>query len=550
MLRVAKGRRRLGPLPVASLVGLEVVLLGAYLAWRRDSLLVLVLAGLSLLVGLALLVPAGEGTLGGAVVSRVGFALRSKVGAGGSERARVRAARNHEGHTFGVLEAAPTVAVVVRVQTRRDRILGEGTDHRVPVTAILAALAAAAIPVDSVTTIARRADGSGPEVLVVTRIEPGQAASAITVRGGGQQGLDATLATVAAIVGRECRAVGLTAQPLRPEDLSAQVDALIAGAATDATTWSQGWTDLSTGAVTHQLAEVTTVPAQGRVAVDLSAPGVTYAVRHTPCGPAVRARAVLRVSDAHAGGLATRSRTVFAKDQLRASARVVRGGQRTAYLDTTVLGHALAPAADVRGGMPLRGWFTLAPGDVERLAVPLRADGVPVGLTRRGTPLWLDLVTGAPRRVLFVGDGPGVGALVTALAGAGLSIAVLSAHPAPWRALARTPALAGRVRAIQPGVDDPGPVPQLAVLDADAPDGDLWRPMPTVIEVRASAEHVDPGLIARCGLVIASAPALAGAGRGGEALGVPAAQVAGLRLQPSEVVLVEAGEVHVARLGS
>ncbi len=534
------------------LVGLQLVVLGGYLLWRRDSLPGVVVGGVLALVGLVLFVPSGGVSLAGRMARRVGFALGSHVGAGVASRARVRSARDHDGHAFGVVEASPTVAAVVRITARRDLALVAGGSVAVPVRAVLDRAAAAGLPLDSLVTVHRSDPSAGrDEVLLILRLDPGSAGPAITMRGGGVTGVDAALAALTAIAVHEAHRAGLQAGALTPDELADELSLALAGADLDPTRWTESWDELATGELTHRTLHLVAL-APGRSWVPaLEADPLTVATRFAPSrdGGTVRVRALVRVTDGHAGEVVARAKAMSARERLGGRARPTLGWERTAYLETTVLGSDAAPG-EVSTGPALEGWFDLPGRVVDRMAPRVRRPGARFASTHTGDEVALDVGGGTPRRLLLVADGLTTAGVVGELARAGLDVAVATDRPAPWVALARQPAVAGRLRTLSATAVGEGTPPDLLAVEGEVGVGDGFRPAPSLLVLRTSLEQVEPDLAATCSLVILSATTLSSPARVAALTGVSEAVVASLTAGPQDLVVGQEGRVLVVRLGS
>lgn len=557
-LRAGTGRARLGPIPVASVVGLELVLLGAFFLWRRDGLILIALGAVALVLGALLVIPLSGSSVGGAMARRLGFALRRHVGAGGAEHTRVRGARDHHAQGIGVLESAPCVSIAVRLRARRDRLIVDSRPIPVPVRAVLGLARDAGIPLDSLVTLRRQTgDGTdGAEVLVVVRINPVQAADAILVRGGGRVGLDATMAALSAMVAHESARRGLEATVLTPDQLRHEVDGVLAGVAAQPTLWTEAWSDVTTGSVSHRTTEVLGLPARGRLQATPGPDHAVVAVRFAPTDGAVRARAFVRVSDAQAGGLAARATRAFAKASVGGRTRLATGHQRSAYLETTVIGSGATPAPDTSAGPAVQGWFDLPVPAVDRLVPWIEMGGIVLGTDRDGRQVALDLGESSPRRLLVIGDGQTASEIAAATARSGLPVAVVTDRPAPWNALARDPALQGLLTTVPPGTEGapaigPGQArPALVLVEGDPSEASTWRPSPTVLVLRANLDQVEADLPSRCSLTILAGSAASSTARAARVAGISEDALLAVAPEPHEVVLVEAGRVRVCRLAS
>ncbi|HEX2704453.1 MAG TPA: type VII secretion protein EccE, partial [Candidatus Lustribacter sp.] len=333
-----------GPLPLASVVGLEIAALAALLARSAQRPVAGVLLALVGVAGLVLALPVRGAPLGTAVVRRLAFLSRSRVAAAGPgdvvapsasslgaevpglpvglstlfPGAHLRPVRDQAGRVFALAEWATTVGAVVRVGPVAGPLVHARTSTRVPLAATFDRSVGLGIPLDSITLLslssAASSQSAGPaspttgrqEVFLVVRLRPLDARSAIAARGGGQDGVRGALAALTSAVVAQVRSSGLAAEVLDVESLAALADASVgsttaatAVAAGDLTTWAESWDDVTGPSASHRtFAAVEWNPA-AEVADWSGPPGFARAVA-TEVSPAAgqpRVRVLTRVSD-------------------------------------------------------------------------------------------------------------------------------------------------------------------------------------------------------------------------------------------------------------
>lgn len=430
-VRARPMRRSFGPVPVAGLVGLQVLGVAVLLWPVATDLLRRVAVALLALVGLVLLVPIGAQTLAGAIGRRLSFVTRPRpapppvdarpVGLGLYPTVRLRTVRDHRGDVFGAAEWDQGVTAVVAVSYGRGPLLGPKRRPVVPVARLAARLAAASVPVDGlgIHTIVPGPPSAPPpparwsarrDVLLSVRIRPLAARDAVARRGGARAGVEAALAAAVGLVAAEVRAAGLTAEVLDVEALRSALDlAASAGApvlagpdpAGVATAWGETWADATGPGVTersllltawapHTIARLA-APQGGPVeltqALVAAVSGVSESVGlavtleiqpHWTTGRQ-SARVLVRVGAAGAAAAAAAEAAVRAAAAgVGASLSPVAGDQLAAARLGGLLGDGLGVVSPI--AHPMRStWLVLAPEQLDALA-PSAGSWLPLGV--------------------------------------------------------------------------------------------------------------------------------------------------------------------------
>lgn len=417
----------LGPVPVASVVGLEVAIGGLALLLFVASTPVRVLGVLLLVLGCAWAVPVRGVPLGSRLLRRALFAVG--VHALEVSPGSVRAGRTATGEALGLLDRPPLTSAVLSVRARDQGVFRVGQVPRVPLGRIAERLGASGIEQVSVTLLDTPRGREG-DIDLVVRVDPLAARVAIEVRGGGRTGVDATVATAAGIVAATVRDAGLDAVPVGPEAL-----AEMAAAAVDPEsggTWSERWSEVITGGLVHRVLTAHHIRVGADTAVLRSVPdgavSLALVVHPLASGPS-RAQLSVLLSDASAGGLQRSTRAVTESGRLFAL-HPQDGRHGEAVATAGILGPSAAGTGrDV-------GWVDLDSADLDALSPP-RGGGGQVGALLDGSPVRIVLGAEVTGRVVTVGEGWLPSALVDVALDHAVPVTVVSARPAPWRALAR-----------------------------------------------------------------------------------------------------------------
>ena len=546
-VRARRPRASVGPVPVATLVWLEVALLaGATAVLAVDTVARAVAAGLAVLA-LVLAVPVGGVALSGQVARRVRFSGARRLA---PTRATLASARTRSGRVVGTLDHPPTVGVVIRVEAGRSRLVRVGGAPRVPLDRIVERLTSAGIAHDSVTLLHDLVPGADGRTHLVVRVDPTRAREALEIRGGGRSGLEATLAALAGHVESVLRQADLAGETLDVDAL-ARLEAEAAELA-GLEGASETWRALTTSAGTHRVQALTALTADGDLATLPPEVAATVAVR---CGDAdggtVATRVAVRFSDARSS--ATRSASDAAGSSRGLRLTTATGLQRRGVLETTVLGSPEPMGASPRPWPDRWPLLDLAPDMLRRLS-PRVGGGVPLGETPDGAPVALVEDATVARLLLALGDARLATGLVGLLVRSGRSVTVATSRPEEWRGLSSRVGPGLDVLEVAPGADLPRGGGDVLVDDVhDAPGSTLVggplsrRPGRLVIVVRAQSEGLDPGVLRAADVVLASglaAPEVVETllGPGG------AAPSSATGLGAGEVLAVEAGDAVVVRL--
>lgn len=570
-------RRSIGPVPLAPLIGLQLLALAALAAWRwhaepRWAVPAYGVAAVLALVGVALLVPVGGEPLAGWLRRRMSFVTTPKVQGAATEAGpgtepaathmvvraafpdlRVRQVRDARGLGFGVAETGGCLSAVVTVAGAVVE-----REARVPLAGIWRRVRAAGIPPEAITVVSTTAGSDVPGARppwgtchVGVRLRPLTARAAVAARGDGTRGAVACLATLVGIVVTETRAAGLHAEPVDADRLHDVLSDLLEPEAgsTGRPAWVQSWSG-ATGPVWSHRTQVVTRGAPERVAQTLldtvtGADGaLTVTVETRPgAGDTTLVRVLTRASGRRAGDLDRVTRGLGRASGV--TLRTATGAQLDALRATTPLGAGRSPGAPgrpARETVPamvletvpetvLETWWACDDGHLDGLVPVGGGVGVEVGHGRDGMPLRLRLVGARPRTVVAVGEGWLASALVARAAAAGAGVVVETRQPAPWQALgASLPPGADLVVAAPGGgrpllgSRDPARRPVLLVEDVvSAPDAGLtphtWE---TVLRVVPHlAPEVEPTLAGAD--VVLVAPGAGDPEQLARALGMPAA---------------------------
>lgn len=563
----------LGPLPVASLVGLQLLVLGGFLAWggwRSGEVPRLVVGGILSILGLLLVIPLRRVPLGSHLVRRLAFLSRRRVGAGDAARTRVRAARDHTGQAFGLAELAPLVSAIVRVHPRGDAGIMVGSPPRLPLARIIERVSASGIPYDSLTVLSALGGGAEQaptaalnEILIVMRVDPSLAHEAVRIRGGDAVGVDACVAALLGHVVSTVREAGLAAEVLHPDEASHRVSEALADAGHgDGSAWTEGWRELTTSSVCHRTLAVTALTP----ATDLSSLSAAFAssgtasgavaVRMSPASAgAVRACVLMRVSDPQLSTVsAVTSALADTARGLGVRTTPVHGGHRSAYLGTTVVGSGPAPRGDRRVGSPVDAWLPVSSSHLDLLAPAVGVGGLLLGhtgtATSQGEPVSVSLVGPSARRVLAVGEG-WLGASIAALAASqGVRVVVTTDHPAPWTVLSRQHTLQDRLLIVPVGssswtMDEP----TLVVTESAAAERRVVRrPWQSTLLVSSVVDQLDAGVVASSALVVLTRSALAAADQAGTLLGLSDHDLAQALAGGHDVLVTHGGRIEPVTL--
>jgi hypothetical protein len=580
-------------MPLAAVVGAEFLVAAWFVAAGGPQPPRLAVAGSIAVTGLLLLVTAG-GTSPAAMAARqVAFLGRGTVATARPDPEAtappalraifpglvLRRAHDRRGRPFAVAEWAGTATVILSVRPPDGPLVHARTVTQLPLAAIHDAVTASGVPVEAVTVTCvlpgswRPAPGDPPGTgqkvaqrtdLVSLRVRPFAAHSAITIRGGGRTGLDATLAALAALVRVTVAEAGLTGEALDvPAASAALLTALEPGhdhpADGSEATWAEAWAEISGPGTVQTSAAVTSWDPAGSPA---PAPAgqvpdrvLTAGLVPSREGPAV-VRIVLRA--VAAPGTSGREMRRAAAEATRGKglrSRAAVGEQLAALRASTPLGPGvrLPDPRDAPGSSLLQQGLAIDPRLLDRLTSPL-SRGVPFGTADTGETLEIDLVGARPLRIVAVGQGWLAGEIAARAADAHLPVVVVTDRPAPWFAMARSAAVSDRVTVVadERSVDHaPAGGSGLVVVDGagSRPTGagqGRWR---TTVFTTLRAEAVPPEVTAAADLILIAPDAGDDPQRLATALhldsGVGARAV---RLTGMDVLAISRGSVITARL--
>ena len=334
-------------MPLTVIVAAELVAAAVLLATDRSVVgAVLVVAGAGVVALLAVL-PVGGMRLGTWLAVRLGYATRRRVftvpeapsapppaGAGPAPLpGEVRAlfpgivAADHVTRgagRLGLVQWHGTWTALVAVHPAQPDVLRFGGSPQLPVDRLVAALAAAQLPLAAVTVVsqavvgdAERFDGGavaaiggelgplvrGRRTWVAVRIDPVAAGAALAARGGGAEGLSRLAAAAVSRVVSEVVAAGLRAEPLDAADAGqAMAAALLQPPASDdrPVRWIESLGGVASAQVHHRCFAVTSWSGRGdRPLTELAGAagyGLTIAYELLDVADRPRLRAVLRLS--------------------------------------------------------------------------------------------------------------------------------------------------------------------------------------------------------------------------------------------------------------
>lgn len=494
-------------IPLTAVVGAELLVATWLVAAHGDLLARLVAAGLVAVPGLVLLMTAGGTSPAAVAARRMVFLGRDKVATALPDpdattppalRAVfpglvLRGAHDRRGHPFAVAEWAGTATVILSVRQPDGPLVHARAITRLPLEAIHDEVAATGIPVEAITVTsvlpgswqpaASDPPGTGRRVaqrtdLLSLRVRPLEARSAITIRGGGQTGLDATLAALTALVRVTVAEAGLTAEPLDVPTASAALQTVLEPsnahpAGGSEVTWAEAWAEISgPGTVQTSTAATSWDPAHlsGPAPAD-QVPDRVLATHVTPGSDGLAVVRIVQRAVAASGTSARRTRSAATKAAQGAGlrARAAVGEQLAALRSSTPLGSGilLPDPRDAPGYSLLKQGLAIQPRLLDRLAPPL-SRGIPFGTADTGVPLDIDLVGGRPLRIVAVGQGWLANEIAARAAAAHLPVVVVTDRPAPWLAMARSATAADRVSVVadERSVDHtPGGGSGLVVID-------------------------------------------------------------------------------------
>ncbi len=564
-LKAGRARRMIGPLPVSSLVGLEVLAAGGLLYRMASTPLHFVLLAGGAALGLLLLVPMGAGSLGTTLARRVAFATRPRLAA--DERSTgpasalfagmvLRPARDQRGRAFGVVEWAGTATAVVMVTPGDASPMRYGVPSPLPLSAIVERLAHSDIPLDalvvhtlSVSGNATTAPAATPwrgrrDLYLAVRLRPLSARAALARRGGGVRGVDACLAALTGAVAAEVRAAGLSAQTLDVEALLQALDDVAVpvgtpgaspgshgapGGGSTLAPWAESWSSV-TGPVNGHVSLIasawhpgptTQAPTEaGPDATDrgleLGAPAGAAAstvLEIRPAGAAAAVRLLVRTS-----ALGVQAAAVAAAQMRSVGARagvafgVLGGSQLAGARATCLLGDGRVPGAPAGPTHPEAvADITVPLAALDRLA-PRLGVGIPLGDDDRGRSWAVDLVHARPQRVVTVGEGWVASALAGRAVRAGIRVVVVTDRPAPWQALIRQVAGDAEVAIVPPDartlVGDGEKGARLIIVEGPGAAPGARQPWQTVLNVLPDASAGE-SLLPAADLVLVTAGAAA-----------------------------------------
>lgn len=349
--RAGRPRRSLGPVPVATIVGLELLALGALVAWMRRDPLGWGIGAVLVVAGVLLILRADGRSLGGSLVRRVRFAATRQVtrgsddvsdpavgdvppdalGFGASSRARLEAAfpgvtvrqlQPTRGPAFGSVRWAGSetiVGVVWAAEPQPGETPVTAASAALPVAELLARCARAEIPLEAVTVVEEfAAPGELAPRLLGLRLRTVTAAPAIAARGGGSRGVDAVLAAVASLavatLGEHGWQLDLLDADVAPRALAHLLEPDPDGAIREV--WAERWAGVVGPRLTHRVLVATRWAAgpsvnsalhglaahRGLACVEIDATD--------PAAPAPRVRIAVRVADPGPDGAASAAQAV------------------------------------------------------------------------------------------------------------------------------------------------------------------------------------------------------------------------------------------------
>lgn len=335
-------------------------------------------------------------------------------------------------------------------------------DHRLPPTAP-AVVAYAELPPPAVPA-ARR-------TYVVLRLEPATGADAVAARGGGTPGAAGALRRVVLRLADRLESAGVTAGPVAPEALPALVAALTGAAATAAPVETRS--ALRTPGAEHVAWRVegwpggpAPVAALTGLAAALPAPSTTVAVTFCRDGDRVAVRGHLRTTDV--------SPEAAARTEQALRAAAAGAGLRLRRLDGEQGPGLLATLPRTAGAAAVDGPGHVLAGDAAGLAdVPLPGAGVTAGHDADG-PVPLRLFRSRPTQVALVTSSYVARLLALRAQAVGALVEVSSSRPDTWLPVV-TAAPAGRAALVAAGAAMPAPA-MLLRCDDLGPAGAAPRP--------------------------------------------------------------------------
>lgn len=556
----------IGPLPVSSLVGLEVVAAGGLLYRMASAPLHFVLLACGAALGLLLLVPMGGGSLGTTLARRVAFATRPRLAA--DERSTgpasalfagmvLRPARDQRGRAFGVVEWAGTATSVVMVTPGDASPMRYAGPSPLPLSAIVERLAHSDIPLDALAVHTLSVSGNATttpaatpwrgrrDLFLAVRLRPLSARAALARRGGGVRGVDACLAALTGAVAAEVRAAGLSAQTLDAEALQQALDDLAVPVVSPAASpgspgspgapgsgltqapWSESWSSVTGPANGHvsliasawhpgptTQASTEAAPDATDLGLELGAPAGAAActvLEIRPAGAVAAARLLVRASALGvqtAADAATQIRSVGARAGVTFD--VLSGSQLAGARATCLLGDGRVPGASAGPTHPEAvAAITVPLAALDRLA-PRLGVGIPLGDDDRGRSWAVDLVHARPQRVVTVGEGWLASALAGRAVRAGVRVVVVTDRPAPWQALIRQVASDADVAIVPPDarslVGDGEKGARLIIVEGPGAAPGARQPWQTVLNVLPDASTGE-SLLAAADLVLVTAGA-------------------------------------------
>lgn len=550
-LRAARPARGFGPLPLATLVWIEIAVVAALVAFVTTqqvhaSVIVLAVSALVAVTAIVLAIPIGGVTVASRIARRLRFRGRRRRP---MQRGVTTGVPTRSGHLLGLLSVPPTTQVVVAVGPSRRGMLRVGGGSRIPLADLAHHMRGTGIPHDSFTVILDRPGAlrSADRVLIIARVDPLAAREAVTVRGGGTAGLAATLSALGGHIVAALDEAGLAADLLGPDEVTALEEDAAEFVGVDGA--SEGWRTLTTARGTHRLLALVGLGQQAHLARVPLGPGAGLALRvRVDDSDTVRVRAIVRVASDQPSAAATAAGAAAATPGV--ALRAAAGLQRHGLLDATVLGspEPMGPTAEP---WPDR-WpvLELDGRELDRLA-PLVRSGAVIGSAAEGDPVHLDVEGAHTRTVALLGEGWLATSLVTQLVAQGHRIVVATTRPAPWRAVSRQVGPDLVVVDAVAGESLPRAVADIVVDDIAAPldpsvDLGLRRPGRTLFVVRPTGD-ADVSLWHSCDLILATASGLPAADGRTDLLGLPAVHWGAHLPAQGEFLAVEPGGAVVVR---